>query len=110
MKVKVGQRIQGILGETGEFLSGKPISRAGKFKNYFNIQMDSDGPVDWFDLDRQFDEWNVVPDEEEMLTFFFNSSEVASAKEKELKNWHGHGVFTEVEDAGQDTKKSQMGM
>ena len=109
VKVKVGQRIQGIISETGEFLSGKLISRAGKstgkFKNCFNIQKDSDGSIDWIDLDRQFDEWNVVPDEEEML-IFFNSSEVASVKEKELKNWYDNNVFTEVEDT--DRKQNEF--
>ena len=104
-KVRVGQRIQGIHAETGELVSGKIISRAGKstgkYKNCFNLQKDSDGSVDWVDMDNYFYEWKVVSDNEEMVVFF-NSNEVMAAKDKEINNWNDNKVYSEVDDNGQD--------
>ena len=49
VKVKVGNRIQGFNRATGENVSGKIVSRAGKVsgknKNCFNVQHDCDGTV-----------------------------------------------------------------
>ena len=99
-KPKVGLRIQGVHSETGELVSGKIVSRAGKstgkYKNCFNLESDSDGTTSCINLDQDLSSWKVVSDEEEMLVLF-NSTEVVNAKEKEIANWLENDVYEEVE-------------
>jgi hypothetical protein len=103
-KLKVGHRIEGVETESGEYVSGKIVSRAGKstgkFKNCFNVQKDNDNSVDWYNFDKDFNEWNIVPDDVEMLVLF-NSDEVWSAKIKEIENWNDNEVYEEVNNIGQ---------
>lgn len=104
VRVKVGQRIKGIDQSSGEWISGKIVSRAGKatgkFKNRYNIKKDSDGNVGWVDLDRDFSSWETVDDDIEMLVFF-NTDEVMQAKKKEIDNWMRNEVYEEADDVGQ---------
>ena len=104
-KVKVGQRIQGLDTSSGEIISGKIISRAGKsggkYKNCFNIKNDSDGNIDWYNLDN-LSELKTVPDDVEMF-IMFSSEEVIAAKNKEIENWRENDVYEEVEDRGQES-------
>ena len=65
------------------------------------MEKDADGSISWVDLDKDLSEWNVVSDNAEML-IFFNSTEVLTAKESEIKNWNNNGVYEEVDDIGQD--------
>lgn len=104
-KVAVGQRIKGIHAESGEFMSGKILSRAGKatgrFKHCYNLQRDSDGGVGWVDLQKDFSTWEVVDDDTELLVLF-SSDDVSNAKESEITNWRNNNVYDEVDDSGQD--------
>ena len=92
---KSGQRFQGIDPITGEPISGKILSRAGKVgksnKNIYNIERDQDGYCGWFDLS-SIKDLSEVPDETEML-IFFNNNVVAEAKEKEIQSWIDNDVF-----------------
>ena len=105
LKFKVGNRLQCFDPESGEVISGKLVSRAGKatgkYKNCFNLQRDSDGSVDWIDLSK-VEQLKEIPDEQEMLVLY-NSSDVALAKEKEMENWINNEVYDEVPDEGQNT-------
>ena len=106
LKAKVGIRIQGIHSQTGELVSGRLISRAGKstgkYGQCFNLQKDSDGSIDWVDMDKDFTEWKMIPNEEEVLVLF-NSDKVKAAKDSEMQNWIDNKVFSEVENIGQKT-------
>ena len=100
---RVGDRIQGIDKSSGEYVSGKISSRAGKstgkHKNCFNLKLDSDGSVQWYDFDK-IDDLRNVPDSAEMIVMF-NNDKVTEAKEKEIANWRENDVFEEVPDEGQ---------
>lgn len=102
--LKIGLRIEGLEKQSGEYVSGTIISRAGKasgkYKNCFNIRKDQDNSVDWYNFDEDFDDWSVVADEVEMLVLF-NSDDVWSAKQSEIQNWIDNEVYEEVEDVGQ---------
>ena len=104
-KLKIGVRVEGRQTETGDMISGELVSRAGKrtgkFKNCYNIEKD-DGSVEWFDFDRDFESWRIVPNEEEMLVCFA-SDKVKEAKDKELQNWNDNDVYVEVDDIGQES-------
>ena len=104
-KVKIGQRIRGLHVDSGELVCGKVVSRAGKTtgrnKNCFNIKSDSDGSINWVNLE-ELDECVMVPDEDESV-LMFNSDEVIAAKEVEMQSWKDNNVFEEVDDVGQQT-------
>ena len=104
-KVKVGQRIRGISKDSGEVFSGKILSRGGKttgrYKNWFNVQRD-DGTFQCMDVMESLCDLEEIQENVEMIVFF-NSDEVATAKEKELNSWKENEVFEEVENTGQDT-------
>ena len=74
---KSGQRFQGIDPITGEPISGKILSRAGKVgksnKNIYNIERDQDGYCGWFDLS-SIKDLSEVTDETEILIFFNNNA------------------------------------
>ena len=102
-KITIGQRIQGIDSRTGEFISAKIISRAGKatgrYKHCYNVKQDSDGSVQWVDLSRVND--LKLIDEHEESEVLFNNDEIMEAKYNEIESWKKNGVFEEVEDLGQ---------
>ena len=102
---KIGQRIKGFLQDSGEQMSGRIVSRAGKatgkHKNCFNIKKDCDGSIHWLDLDKHLTECEIVPDDLEMM-ILFNSDEVICAKNKEIENWRQNNVYDEVENMGQE--------
>lgn len=103
-RLKAGTRVRGTLWESDEVVTGSIVSRAGKaggkFKDCYNIKWDADGGTSWADLGKHFKSWELVEDNVELLVFF-NSDEVFSAKEKEIKNWNDNGVYDEVENVGQ---------
>ena len=102
--VRVGQRITGTM-NNGDRLTGKIHSRSGKatsqYKNCYNIQ-GSDGRINSVDLGKDVLQFEIVPDEEEVLVVY-SSEEVIRSKEVEIENWISNKVFTEVIDEGQDT-------
>ena len=89
IKVKVGQRIQGVHRVSGELKSGRILSRAGKstgkYKHCYNIKWDLDGSESWADIQEDFSDLQVMEDNVEMMVLF-NSEEVLCAKKKELKS------------------------
>ena len=104
LKPSVGQRIRGLNARTGEYMSGRIVSRGGKakgkYKNWFNFQNDSDGSVECVDFS-EVAELEAVPDEVEMVVFY-STEEVMKAKEFEEQNWQENDVYEEVEDTGQE--------
>ena len=106
VKIKIGQRIKGIDKTSGEWVSGRIVSRAGKatgkYPNCYNMKHDSDGNISWVNLDCDFLSWETVDDNTEMLVLF-NTDEVMSAKENEIENWKRNDVYEEVDDVGQKT-------
>ena len=103
IKFKVGQRIRGVASDTGEMLTGKILSRAGKstgkYKNWFNVEKD-DGTIQSIDLQQGLQNVEEISEDTELLVFF-SSTEVMSAKEKEIESWKGNSVYEEVENVGQ---------
>ena len=72
----------------------------GKYKNWFNLQNDSDGSVVCVDFS-EVAELEIVPSEVEMFVFY-STEDVMKAKELEVQNWQDNDVYEEVEDIGQD--------
>ena len=104
--VRVGQRIQGVDKNTGEMISGRIHSRAGKStskntKFCYNI-LKNDNTVSWYDLKNDVQDLYIVPDHDE-LAVFFSDSDVVAAKDLEILNWKKNGVYSEVQDEGQST-------
>ncbi|KAK4319794.1 hypothetical protein Pmani_009312 [Petrolisthes manimaculis] len=103
-RIVAGTRIQGTRSDTGELVSGRVMSRAGKasgrYSDCYNFRWDSDGGVSWVDLKKDFSTWKIVDDDTELLVLF-NTEEVLRAKEKEISNWRDNEVYEEVEDVGQ---------
>ena len=106
---KRGQRFRGIDSNTGEPISGKILSRAGKatgaYRNCYNIEKDTDGSKDWYNFEKLRD-LVAVPDHEEML-ILYNDDAVVMAKEKEIQNWKDNDVYEEVDDVGQKITTSR---
>lgn len=104
MRLKTGMRIKGVRVENGEVVTGSVVSRAGKaggrHGDCYNFKWDSDGNVSWADLNGDFESWELIDDDEEVLVLFA-SDKVYEAKVKELDNWKDNDVFVEVEDRGQ---------
>ena len=100
---KAGERFQGIESDTGKFISGKILSRAGKAgksnSNIYNIERDQDGFLGWFDMNKIKD-LSRVTDCTEMIVMFTNNA-VSEAKAKEFLNWLENDVFDMVDDRGQ---------
>ena len=103
-RLVAGTRIQGTRSDTGELVSGRVMSRAGKvggrYSDCYNFRWDSDGSISWADLKKDFSTWKIVDDDTELLVLF-NTEEVLRAKEKEITNWRDNEVYEEVEDVGQ---------
>ena len=103
LRMDNGVRIKGIHSSTGEFISGKIVSRAGKIKGKnkfcYNVERDSDGTKGWLDLSKMND-LSIVPDNVEMIVMY-NSEAVTQAKHNEIRKWREHNVYEEVEDIGQ---------
>ena len=95
---KKGERFQGIDSETGEYISGKIMYRAGKVtgtnKDYYNIERDSDGWQGCINMTKIKD-LSLVPEETEVI-ILLNNNEVYLAKLKEIQNWLDNDVFEEV--------------
>lgn len=104
-RARVGDRITGVDKQTGEQISGKLHSRAGKVgsKHSFcwNVEK-NDGSIGWYDLKKDVIDLQNVPDNEELM-ILFNNEDVRKAKEKEMANWNENNVYEEVEDEGQMT-------
>ena len=102
--VRVGQRIRGNLVESGELISGKLLSRAGKvsgkYKNCYNLRSDKDGEVQPIDVEKDLEHLKIIPDDVELLVMY-NSAQIQAAKEKEIDNWNSNEVYEEVENVGQ---------
>ena len=93
---KSGDRFQGIDAVTGEYVSGKILSKVrGDNENLYNIQSDQNGYQGWFDM-TEVKDISVVNDAIEMVVFY-NNSNVAEAKEKEINSWISNEVFEIVE-------------
>lgn len=103
-QLKIGMRFEGIHSSSGEYFTGRIISRAGKatgkFKNRYNVKCDADGSIGSIDFESDFQEWKSLPDNEEVLVCT-NTEAISEAKEKEFHAWMKNDVFAEVEDEGQ---------
>ena len=102
--VRVGQRVKGVNVKTGETVTGKIISRAGKSTSTkhrfcYNLQK-NDNSVEWYDFEKDIQDLCEVDDDEEVL-MFFNDDRVMAAKDSEIENWQNNRVYTEVENKGQ---------
>ena len=104
LKPRIGMHIGGVRNSTGEYFTGKIVSRAGKatgkYNNCFNVKADSDNTISLMDFNSEFDEWRQIQDSEEVLVCS-SSEEIDSAKKGEINNWIANSVFEEVEDNGQ---------
>ena len=84
---KKGERFQGIVSETGEYISGKIMNRAGKVtgtnKDYYNIERDSDGWQGCINM-KTIRDLSLVPEETEVI-ILLNNNEVYLAKLKEIQ-------------------------
>lgn len=105
LKVKVGQRVQGVHKVSGELRSGRILSRAGKatgkYKDCCNIKWDSDSSEGWADVRSNFSDLQVLDETVEMMVLF-NSEDVLCAKKKKIKSWQDNDVYKEVDNVGQD--------
>ena len=104
--LKTGQRFQGFDSQSGEHISGRIISRAGKVKGSnkycYNVKRDDlSGRIHWINMEN-IQDLTFVPDDSQMIVLF-NTNAIRNAKEKELAKWISHDVFEEVEDVGQPT-------
>ena len=104
ISVKPGQRISGKLLD-GEAFTGKIHTRAGKatgkYRNCFNILF-PDGNVKSIDLLTDVLDYEIIPDEAEMVVMY-TSDQILSSKEAEIASWQNNSVYTEVEDVGQQS-------
>ena len=100
---KAGQRFQGIESASGEYISGKIISRAGKAgksnSNIYNIERDQDGYFGWFDMNKIKDITPVTDDTE--MTVLLTNSAVSAAQGTEYQSWLDNDVIKLVDDTGQ---------
>ena len=98
------KRIQYENSHTGEIVTGRVLSRAGKasgkYSNAWNVKNDNDGESACVDLDRDVNNWKEIDDSDEVL-ILFDSNEVFQAKSKEIENWKNNDVYVEVSDVGQ---------
>ena len=103
-RLLVGQRIQGVHSESGELMTGRVVSRAGKatgkYRSCYNFKWDADGSTSWADINKDFSEWEIIGDDVEMMVMF-TSEEILAAKNREIKSWQEHDVYERVEDVGQ---------
>ena len=99
---KPGSRFSGVDEVTGECVSGKILSRAGKARgrnrNCYNIQRDN-GWRGWYNF-RGLKDLSVTPENSEVIVLFSNDA-VNNAKDEEMENWIKNKVFEEVDNQGQ---------
>ena len=104
-----GDRFTGIDEISGEFVSGKVLSRAGKVtginRDCYNIERDNDGSCGWCDFGTLKD-LTFVPEDTEMLVMYCKD-EVWAAKKREIENWQANEVYVEVDDVGQLSTSSR---
>ena len=100
---KSGERFQGIDSDSGEYISGKIMYRAGKAtaanRDFYNIERDDNGWQGCINMNKIRD-LSAVPDETEMI-ILLNNGDVFLAKETEIQNWLDNNVFEEVPDNNQ---------
>ena len=103
--LKCGQRFHGFDEKTGEHISGKIISRAGKVKGSnkycYNVERDASGWRGWINLEKIKD--LTFTSDDMPLIVLYNNQSIAKAKSDEIKNWIDNDVFEEVDDEGQPT-------
>ena len=90
---------------TGEYISGKIVSRAGKAgkgnKDIYNIERDQDGYIGWYDLS-SIKDLSIVNDSSEMIVFLTNN-DITVAKDREFQKCVENNFFEMVEDRGKNT-------
>ena len=100
---KKGDRFQGFHDDTGEYVSGRIVNRAGKpkgvNKDKYNIIRDCDGWHGCLDFNTLRDV-TPIADEQERIVMFVDDA-VTQAKLVELQRWKDNDVYEEVEDVGQ---------
>lgn len=105
-KVKKGDRVKGILKETGDREEWRILGLAGKrsskkWSDSYNVQDVDTGDRKLIDL-REYENIQIIPEEEEIL-LGFEDDEVLAAKMKELKSWKDNEVYEEEPDEDQRT-------
>ena len=76
---KSGERFQGIDSVTGEYVSGKILSKVkGNNENLYNIQSDQNGYQRWFDMNEVKD-IEVIGDATEIIVLY-NNDQVVEVK------------------------------
>ena len=99
---KKGERFQGRDADTGQLITGKIMSRAGKAKGInkhcYNIVKDC-GWSGWCDLSA-LNNLQEIADTAEMIVLYSNDA-ISKAKDKEMENWCSNSVYEEVPNEGQ---------
>ena len=110
MKMPIlGKRFEAILSPSGEKITGRIRSRAGKlgknkegkYKYWFNVDIDGEESTTSIDFEK-LARWRITPEIEDSLVAW-EGLEIDKAKSTEISNWRKREVFEEVEDKGQKT-------
>lgn len=103
---KIGSQISYKLSGNEVWKEGFVHSRAGKAGGKYdacrNIQ-DSTGNVEWYDFDKDIEDWNPVSESpaNEVLLVNPTGDDVDLAKQKEMQSWISNKVYVEVPNDGQ---------
>ena len=106
---KPKMRFHGYSKDTGDYVSGEIVSRAGKVsgrnRSQYNVMLDqadeNAGPLRWFDMN-SLDELSIL-EAEACVLIMYSNDEVQQAKMKEIQAWEDNKVIKRVEDTGQET-------
>ena len=106
-------------------LSSKAGKNTGKYKNWLNVESETDGSTRAMDWNKDIAQWHVLPakkmdhlpesselpslendknTENDVVLFTepdLSENAVLEAKQKEIENWRRNNVFEEVPDHGQ---------
>ena len=126
---KVNQRISYLLSGSDSWKKGiiksKAGKKTGKYKNWLNVESETDGSTRAMDWNKDIAQWHVLPakkmdhlpesselpslendknTENDVVLFTepdLSENAVLEAKQKEIENWRRNNVFEEVPDHGQ---------
>ena len=73
-----------------------------KWGDRYNAQNLDNGQISWVNM-REYRNFRLIPEEEEVLLGEFNEGRIMESKMEEINNWERNGVFEEVKNQGQRT-------